>query len=46
MLQEIKLLVARRGPEIISIVGKSLLRFFSLFADDGNARFLAEGRIR
>ena len=46
VLQEIELFVARRGPEIVSVIGQSLFGLFAFFVDDGDARFLAEGGIR
>src|SRR5579872_2220721 len=45
VLEEVELLVAGGGPEVVAYVGEGFFRFFTFFIDHGDARFLAERRI-
>src|SRR3990172_2445268 len=45
MLDEVELLVAGRGPEIVAHDVLRLTAYFALVSDKGNAALLAEGRI-
>ena len=45
VLDEVELLVLRRRPEILPLVGMVFLLQLALFVDDGDGALLAEGRI-
>src|SRR3989338_4560 len=45
VLEEVELLVARRGPEIVAVDRETFLLCFALLGNDSHAALLAEGRI-
>ena len=45
VLEEVELLVARAGPEVVAVDDERFLRCLACLVDDGDAALLAEGRI-
>jgi len=45
VLEEVELLVARAGPEVVAVDREGILRLLTVCTDDRNATFLPKGRV-
>jgi hypothetical protein len=45
-LEEVELLVAARGPEVLPVIHEVVLLFLALVIGEGHAALLSKGRVR